>query len=142
MMPVISRVRLEPLSMEGLFYLTADAVWSNVEEGYHVKIPAPFFFNGASVPKWAWPLLDASPTRLVVPGLVHDYLVRCDAKVQWQNPAATLPLTAELAAEIMDDVMIWAGVSAEDRERIGFALKIAAPWYWHKKSVDWRPVLV
>jgi hypothetical protein len=104
---------------------------------YWVKVPMYFTFDGASVPKWAWPLLDATPINLVVPGLFHDYLVRRGAEVHWNNPANARPLTVELAAEIMDDIMIDCKIDEEDRERILMALKWSAFFYWQKKPMEW-----
>jgi len=138
-MPGMSFVELRPLPKHGLFQIRQEALWSHDKKGYYVVIPYLFIFNGASVPKWCWPMLDASPPFLVVPGLVHDYLVRCKAEVHWYKGFSPRKLDADLAAEIMDDVMEWAGVTEDDRKKIVTALKVTAPFYWHNKPIDWDP---
>lgn len=138
-MATMSPVDLEVLPLEGLFCTLEQVAWAH-EKGYHVLVPCGFYFNGASVPKWCWPMLEASPPRLVIPGLIHDYLVREGAVVHWDASAVAEPLTADFAAEAMDDVMEWAEIDPDDREKIVMALKVTAAWYWQKKPVDWAPV--
>lgn len=133
----LSPIWIEPLPRLGLYKVFDSAIWQ-CEKGYRVTLPVDFVCDGASVPKWAWPLLDSRPAHLLVPGLFHNYLVRKDAHIYWE-PGKERPLNPELAAEIMDDIMQWIGIPEGDREKIMTALKFAAFFYWHQLPVEWDP---
>jgi len=48
-----------------------------IPDGPRIVIPAPFVFDGASIPRILWAIL--SPTGLLlIPGLVHDFAYRYD----------------------------------------------------------------
>jgi hypothetical protein len=136
----MSPINLAPIPQFGHFCCTSGAVWTHEHKKYWVKVPPFFYTNGASVPNWAWPLLEAEPPRLVVPGLFHDYLVRIGAEVHWESQDMAQPLTSDLAIEIMNDIMYWANVIREDRKLVCTALRVTAWFYWQNKKVDWSPI--
>src|SRR5690606_25441302 len=102
-----------------------------------VKVPSGFWSDGASVPKWAWPMLDAGPLRLLVMGIAHDYAVRIGAVIQ--RPGRAEPFTVDLATELAVEVARYHGADARDRWKIGAALSATAWTYWQRKPLDWRP---
>jgi hypothetical protein len=76
-----------PIKTKGLSYWKKLWIWATssrkfeVIEDYYfyipwlditIKIPKGFIFDGASIPKFLWPIL--SPTGILfIPGLFHDY---------------------------------------------------------------------
>lgn len=134
-----SWVMLEPLPQRGLWRTHDEIIWDCIERDYWLLIP-PMYSDLATVPKWVWPVLEAGPTQLALPGFVHDYLVRQGAKVIRHSTGESRPVASvEEATGIMDNVMEWSGVSRRDRWMIASALNtnVVSTGYWLHKPLEW-----
>lgn len=74
--------------------------------GQHIIIPQGFRFDGASVPRPLWALLNPSGL-LLIPGLIHDYAYRYD--LLWQINMGTRDVTvyAQKKPRIFWDCLLW-----------------------------------
>ena len=114
-------------------------VWKDPERGIWFEIPTGFTFDGASVPKPLWPLLDANWIDLLIPGLVHDYCYRSDAKAISVPSGELRAIERDEADEVIRDVAAYLGVNEADQDRIFFAVRVGGWASFRKKKVDWRP---
>lgn len=115
----------------------AEPLLIELDEGAAVLVPEGFWSDGASVPSWAWPLLEASPVRLMVMGIAHDYAVCRGAKIQ--RPGVAEDFQVESATEFATAVAAYYGVSGLDQGKIKLALRAAAWSYWQRRDVLWTP---
>jgi len=136
-MPTLSTPHFEPIFRTPLLRSVTALYWRHERKGYSVMAPANFISDGSSVPNPGWTALKAKPTQMIIPGMLHDYTVRVGAEVIWDDPATARELDAELAIEIMDDVMEWNGICEWDRNCVAKALRLTVPLYWHHKPVMW-----
>jgi len=131
----VSHCPLEPIPMLGLWRTTKPL---EVYVGLiRIHIPQAFYSDLASVPNWAWPMLDCTPNDLSVAGLVHDYLSRKDARRYYIT--ADIGVTFEQATHTFNLIMEWSLISPRDRWKVISAVKLDPDSYWHQKAVDWRP---
>lgn len=97
-------------------YVLVTSYWVRVRDvetsySFSIVIPAPFIYDGASIPRLAWSLLGLRPDGLIrAAAVVHDVLYA------QKGPANTLEGTAhyfsrEEADKLFLDLMLAAGVS-------------------------------
>lgn len=111
-----------------------------LEAGLSVTVPRFFWSDGASVPSPAWAVLRSGPLRLILLGIVHDYAVRRLAVLQ-RRGLPPVPFTVSGATALALAVADHYAVGEYDRAMIGAALALAAPSYWQKRPIEWRPQL-
>lgn len=111
--------------------------------GFWLLIPAGFVCDGASVPRFGWPLLRAGFLELLPCGIAHDYLYRTDAVIRFggrRAPATSAPVPGRAFADrTMAEAMgTRRGVSAMDQRLARAALALGGWTAWHKRAVGWR----
>lgn len=120
---------------------TAAPLSVRLDGGRIVLVPGGMWSDGASVPNACWALLKASPLRLVVMGIVHDFAVRRDAALHHAD-GTSQPFTVESATDLAVEVARYHGVEDRDRYLIGAALWAARRTYWQQKDLLWTPAPV
>lgn len=117
----------------------ANVIWVDDGRGIWFEIPVGFTFDGASVPKPLWSILDADWIDLLIPGLGHDYCYRSDAQVIDIPTASLRPIERDEADEVIRDMADHLGVSDADQSKIFFSVRVAGWASFRKKPVDWAP---
>jgi len=136
---VYSRFLLEPLPHLGLWRTPNQTILMELNDQEYLVIRHHFYSDLASVPNWAWPLLECTPNHLSIAGMTHDYLSRRDALIHHVT-APPLPVTFDRSLTIFNDVMEQHGsISGSDRWKIISAVKAHRHTYWQKRDVAWRP---
>lgn len=114
-------------------------VWADADEGVWFEVPVGFVFDGASVPNILYPVLDATPLDLIIPGACHDYLYRRDAKVIEVPGGQVRGIERDEADDVLRDVCKYVEVDWDDRQKIFFGVRAGGWASFQKKTVDWRP---
>ena len=130
-MPIVRPVRIPTKGLpwyRRAFKAFAPRKWELIEDytytsttlRHSILVPAPFIFDGASVPRPLWPFLD--PTGLLFIGaLVHDFgyryrglLLRTRATLPWQFERLSRPEIDETMRTIVvevNDMSVMAGIA-------------------------------
>lgn len=105
---------------------------------FRVHVPAGFVSDGASVPRWGWPLLRAGFMALLPPGLLHDYLSRILARIVVAGELVPVPGKLWAARVMAESMRTRHGITAADAKKVQLAVSVA-PGYWQRRAVGWRP---
>ncbi len=105
----ISTAGLKPFR-RGWNWLTKPRKWEICEDWFYrpfgkplIIIPAPFIFDGASIPRPFWPLL--SPVGiLLIPAIVHDFGYKHNHLYTHTAHGGTVPLWAERDRKFWDQL--------------------------------------
>lgn len=116
-----------------LLRLNAPLRWVDAERW--IEIPAGFLFDGASVPNILYPVLDASPLDLIIPGALHDYAYRFDALQIRLDTSRILGFTRLEADELLRDVAEFCGVGASDRRKLYYGVRVGGEDSYAQKLV-------
>lgn len=130
--------KLTPIPPLGV-WRTLESIHVEDERGRILPIGPDTYSDLASVPNWAWPVLDCNANNLAMAGLTHDVACRRDAFLVVRATGDVLPVTFEDSLYFMNAVMVLDGISPSDRWKIISALKVGPDDYWHKKDLAWRP---
>ena len=114
-------------------------VWADPDAGIWFEVPVGFVFDGASVPNILYPVIDATPLDLIIPGACHDYLYRSDAKVIEVPGGGVRNVERDEADDVLRDVCKYVGVDWDDRQKIYFGVRAGGWASFQKKEVLWRP---
>lgn len=130
--------RVDTATRPGFVLLTSPWV-IDLDRGWWLSIDDGFWCDGASIPAVVRPLL--SPILLLAMGVAHDYAVRPGAVLQ--PPEGSLldqvPFTLSRATGLALAQAAHAGVGRVRRAAIAAGLTVAAPSYWRRRPMDWRP---
>lgn len=133
-----SWLHVDPSTRPGYVLLTAPWV-IDLADGWWLAIDDGFWSDGASIPALVRPWL--SPLLLLAMGVAHDAASRRGAILQ--PPKGTLldpvPFTVRSAAALAVAFAARAGCGPVKRAAIWAALVIAAPSYWQRRDLSWRP---
>lgn len=119
-----------------LLRLNAPLKW--VDATRWIEIPAGFLFDGASVPNILYPLLDATPLDLIIPGALHDYAYRLDALQIGLDPKVIKGFTRDEADELLCDAAAFCGVSGSDQRKLYYGARVGGESSYAQKPVRER----
>ncbi len=130
---------LENHAPRGLFR-ARNVVIAHLEGGGSLRVPAGFWFDGASIPATVYPLLlsAANQPRAALFGQLHDYAYRRGA-LRRAPDGHERPISRLWADRLAQAAADWAGISAEDALEIYLGLRLGAAKSFRKKPVDWHP---
>lgn len=135
-----SRLAVDPHLRPG--YVVTTMPWVvTLDSGWWVLVPDRMWSDGASIPAILRPML--SPLALLATGVLHDYAVRRGAMIQpppSRHPVhAPQPISLRLATGLAVAMAERTGVGPVRRWAIGAALRVAAPAYFQRRGLGWRP---
>ena len=123
--------------------------------GTRIMIPKGFIFDGASVPRFLWPLLDPFGI-LLIPGLIHDFGYRYNFLLNGDGDPIMINAGQKHFDEIFLNVakkcnglfitnkMAWRSLRIFGRVAWNNGRKRGADVYWHKRrSINdiWKEVM-
>jgi len=76
-------------------------------------VPRHFNSDLASIPRWYWPILSPRHSKLVYPGILHDYLYSCPAN-----------LSREYTDRVLFSALISEGVSRYTAYKMYYAVRL------------------
>jgi hypothetical protein len=134
----VSRLQVDPALRPG--YVVTTAPWMIVlTSGWWCLVPAGLWSDGATIPALLRPLL--SPLAMLSLGVAHDWASRRGARLQPPPGSRHAPydVSLRLATDIAVAFAARAGVGPIRRALIRAALTLAAPTYWRRRGLLWRP---
>lgn len=134
----VSWLRVDPATRPGYVLLT-DPWVVTLDGGWWCLIDAGLWCDGASIPALVRPWL--SPVQLLAMGCLHDWASRTGSRLQPPegSPLGPVPVTLATATALAVAMARRAGVGALGRLAIRATLTVAAPAYWHRRPMGWRP---
>jgi hypothetical protein len=130
-------IKRRSAGQDHVLYKIVDPVTvENRKSGEILEVPVGFLCDGSSVPGPLWAALDANPVDLLVPGIVHDYAYREDAKVK-KPGGGTRKLDRYEADLIHVAISKMLRVKKSDQAKIFYALRVGGKFAWRDRRVDW-----
>lgn len=100
------------IPVKGYNYRTCDRMEVLIDEKTFI-VPKDFETDLASIPRLLWPVLAPQYTSFVNPGILHDYLYRCNNNV-----------TRRYADEVLYSALITNGVTAFTASKFYLAVRL------------------
>ncbi len=128
--------RRVPGQKQALFRLVGPMRVDNKTTGEHLTLASGALSDGSTVPGALWGVLEAGPADLLLPGFVHDFAYRRDAR--WRNAGGGSRSINRYEADLLHiAVSRLLGVSRSDQAKIFYALRVGGLFAFQQRTVDW-----
>src|SRR5690606_41029739 len=124
---------------EGVWWFVDDWMWSFNGWTYH--IPAPFDFDGASIPRVMWSLVGKHELGVISP-LLHDWLYCQAGIVRYGSVTPVHYFTRTDADALFKKTMEYERVKWHHRQAGYLAVRLFGSGSWGKEREMWNPALV
>jgi hypothetical protein len=84
-------------------------------------------------------VLDATPVKLLLPGVLHDAAYRINTHWTMLPGGERVPIKRNEADDLLRAVALHFGVSDLDAAKLRWGVGVGGAPHFHKKRLDWRP---